>query len=66
MKKLFLFFITASITIISMAQDKKPVSKGEVREANKQERKNKINNLIRQQEEGALVPGMLIQIQLLI
>lgn len=55
MKKLFLFFITAGITIISIAQDKKPVSKIEVRDAKKQERKNKINNLIRQQEEGALV-----------
>lgn len=55
MKKLFLFFIAASITFTSIAQDKKPVSKSEVRNAEKQERKNKINNLIRQQEEGALV-----------
>ncbi|HEX4958660.1 MAG TPA: hypothetical protein VFV46_10815 [Lacibacter sp.] len=55
MKKLFFLMITVVTAINLSAQNTKPSSKREEKDERKQERRKKIDNLIRQQEEGALV-----------
>lgn len=55
MKKLSFFFISFFLFHSLIAQETNPASRKEERSAKKQERQEKINNMIRQQEEGALV-----------
>lgn len=54
MKKLFLFILTLSIAAAGFAQGQ-PQNRKQSKEAQRKERKAKIENMIRQQEEGALV-----------
>jgi hypothetical protein len=54
-KKLSFFFISLFMFHALLAQETKPVSRKDERSAKKEERQEKINNMIRQQEEGALV-----------
>ncbi len=55
MKKLFLILPFVFFFQFVHAQDSKPVTRKDERSAKKEERQEKINNMIRQQEEGALV-----------
>jgi hypothetical protein len=53
--KLIVLFITLTLAASVNAQDKKPDGRRTERDARRQDRRVKIDNLIRQQEEGALV-----------
>jgi hypothetical protein len=54
-KRLFLFTTLFLLAISALAQEKKPAARKTEKDAKRQERRTKIDNLIRQQEEGALV-----------
>ncbi len=54
-KRLFLFITIFSFTVIASAQEKKQSPRQTQKDAKRQDRRQKIDNLIRQQEEGALV-----------
>jgi hypothetical protein len=54
-KQLIFFLFVISSAFHAEAQAPKPGSKKEIKEERKQDRRKKIDNLIRQQEEGALV-----------
>jgi hypothetical protein len=54
-KQLIIFLIAATAAFNTEAQAPKPGSKREIKEERQQDRRKKIDNLIRQQEEGALV-----------
>ena len=55
MKKLFLFIVIASIAVTSFAQEDSTLTRKEEKNDRKEARRQKINALIRQSEEGVLV-----------